>query len=107
MLKLSSWHRSVHMGEHQDVDVPVAEWEELSPAERGEVEQAIHDRAGRGFQYVFDTVRVREGALDPGREAALAAAHRLVNSDGFLRFVRTLTGDERPVCADAMITRYL
>ena len=104
--KLSSWYRSVHM-ETQDIDVPVTEWEELSPAEQVAVEQSIHERAGRGFQYVFDSVRLRKEALDVRREPTLAAAMRLVNSEGFLRFVKTLTGDERAVCADAMITRYL
>ena len=107
LLRLSSWHRSVHVDAGSDIDVPVEEWEELSPPERALIEQGIHDRAGRAFQYVFDTVRVREKALDDGGEPALAAAMKLVNSAAFLGFVRTLTGDDRPVFGDAMFTRYL
>ena len=107
IVKLRSWHRSVHMAAGENADIPVADWEALQPGELAEVEHSIHDRARQGFQYVFDTVRLRRGELDPGKEPVLAAAAKLVNSAGFLKFVRTLTGDDRAVSADAMLTRYL
>lgn len=104
----SNWKRTVHVADGQDAEISIEEIEELPVDERAAFEDGLHAMARDQFRYVFDTIRitadVRAGRpVDP----LLEAAWRFVNSDEVLGFVRKLTGDERPVYADMMATRYL
>lgn len=81
------------------------------PAERrAELEAAILEGGKTGFQYQFDAWRLSDlmeaGQRTGGALAPLEAVYDLINSDAFLAFVRTLTGDPRCAYADAQATRY-
>ncbi|HYE47559.1 MAG TPA: 2OG-Fe(II) oxygenase family protein [Caulobacter sp.] len=104
-----AWRRSIRLADDgTDLDVPLGEFLALDPARRAELERQAHESARDAFRYMFDTVRIGQD-LEAGRpvEPALAAVQAFVNSDGFLGFLRTLTGDGRIVYCDAMATRYL
>ncbi|MDO1557934.1 2OG-Fe(II) oxygenase family protein [Brevundimonas sp. 2R-24] len=106
LLTAQGWSRAVHVDEGRDVDF--ADFDEATDEERAAVEAATYAAARDEFRYMFDTIRLSEppeGAppVDPLLEAAAA----FLRGPEFLAFIRALTGDERPVYADAMATRYL
>ncbi|MDQ0464132.1 Rps23 Pro-64 3,4-dihydroxylase Tpa1-like proline 4-hydroxylase [Caulobacter ginsengisoli] len=103
-----AWRRSIRQSDDgTDLDVPLDEYMALDPARRAALELEAQTSARDAFRYMFDTVRIGQD-IEAGRpvEPALAAAQTLVNSAGFLDFLRTLTGDQRIVYCDAMATRY-
>ncbi len=103
-----AWHRSLHVSDGHDLDLPVEEIEELPAGEWSMLETGVYDAARTSFRYMFDTVRVSHRVLSGEEvEPGLLRALTFVNSPGFLNFVRRLTGDPRPVFSDAMATRYL
>ncbi len=108
IVSAKGWRRTVHVADGEDAELSIEEIEELPPAERVVFERGLHDLARDSFRYVFDSIRVsadcRAGKpMDP----VLRQAWEFMNSEGFLAFVRDLTGDDRAVYADMMATRYL
>ncbi len=95
-------------GQGTPVDVPVEMLEALPPAEQMKFIELAHAEARQGFHYMFDNVRIAD-ALDRGDEVAPAYRRALafLNGPEFMGFIRTLTGDDRPSCADAQATRYM
>lgn len=105
----AAWRRSIRQSDGgTDLDVPLAEYDALDPAQRQALEQRAHESARDAFRYMFDSVRIGQD-MEAGRpvEPAMAAVQAMVNSPAWLSFLRTLTGDERIVYCDAMATRYL
>lgn len=102
------WKRSVHLGPGQDVDIPIENIEALAPDRRAEIEARMAAGSRDVFSYLFDAMRVsdaldRSGDMDP----VLLEACRFIRGPRFLEFIRSLTGDDRPVWADMMASRYL
>lgn len=108
LVGLNGWRRILHGEDGRDYDVPVEEIAELPPEERQALERGIQAGARDSFRYMFDGVRISDEVLK-GREVdpELFAILKFLNGPAFLDFVRRLTGDDRPVFADAMATRYL
>lgn len=102
------WIRSIHLAPGQDVDITMNELAEMSPDERVALEHSLIDSSTDTVKYIFDAVRVTPN-IEAGRDVtpAMRAIHDFVNGEGFLRFMRQLTGDDRIAFADTMATRYL
>ena len=102
------WMRTMVVGGN-GVEAPLAAY--LAAGQRRvQIEAEVADLARRGFQYSYDSYRL-SGHLEAGRRvggamAPIEAVFDMLNSESFLSFVRTLTGDERPAYCDAHVTRY-
>ena len=105
----SAWRRTIRIRDDgTDLDVPTDEFMALPEAERQALERQAYDSARDAFRYMFDSVRIgKDLAVGAPVEDALVNFQAFVNSGAFLGFLRTLTGDDRIVRADAMATRYL
>jgi len=77
------------------------------PGKQSWLDDAKVDGASPLTQYIFDTRRLdlREGHEAGHRDAADAALD-FMNSEGFLGFMRTLTGDDRVDLVDGQASRY-
>ncbi len=77
------------------------------PAKQGWLDEAGVDGASPLTQYIFDTRRLdlREGHEAGHRDAADAVLDFL-NTEAFLGFMRTITGDDRIDLCDAQASRY-
>ena len=91
-------------------DVPMADWEGMTPETRTHWNRLLTDNSTRDLQFQFDSWRVSD-AIEGGRRdgdalAPIEAVYDLLNSENFLAFVRTLTGEPRCDFCDAQATRY-
>ena len=89
-------------------EIPIEMLEAMSIDQRAKLTALAHAEARDGFHYMFDTVRISD-TLEKGQ--TLPAFYRSIfdflNSEAFLAFVRTLTGDPRATYVDAQATRFL
>ena len=108
-LVAAPYHRSLTAA-GKSYDIALETLAAMPPERRAELEAAILEGGKAGFQYQFDAWRLSDlmeadqrtgGALAP-----LEGVYDLLNSEAFLSFVRTLTGDARPAYTDAQATRY-
>lgn len=102
------WTRSIHLREGEDVDISVAELEQLSSEERADLERSLAESSTDSLQYIFDTIRI-SSEIRAGRPVAgpMQAVHDFINSPALLDFVARLTGMDGLAFADVMATRYL
>lgn len=97
-----------YIGEQGSTTLGQKELAGMAPAERQRLENAIHERAGREFQFLYDSYMMVT-AYKEGRDPGLAL-HRVLeylNSAEFLGFARRVTGVEAIRKADAQATRYV
>lgn len=103
------YHRSL-TASGKSYDIALDTLAAMPPERRAELEAAILEGGKTGFQYQFDAWRLSDlmeaGQRTGGALAPLEAVYDLINSEGFLAFIRTLTGDPRCAYADAQATRY-
>ena len=108
-LARAPWSRTF-LVDGKGYDVALADYAKTPEAVRRQVEAAIAEGGRTGFQFDFDTWRISDhleaGQRQGGQVAELEAAYDLVNSEGFLAFVRALTGDDRVTYCDAQASRY-
>ncbi len=100
------WHRSMHVG-GKSYDFALETLETIPAERQAALETALVEGGRAGFQYRFDAWRLSD-LVEAGQRAGgpLEAVYDLLNSEAFLRFVRTLTNDPRPAYVDAQATRY-
>lgn len=103
------WMKCVRAG-GDGGDIPMADWEAMTPERRVAWNRLLADHSRDDLQFQFDSWRVGDLA-DAGQRAGgvlapVEAVYDFLNSEAFLGFVRTLTGE--PACAfcDAQATRY-
>jgi len=103
------WMKCVRAG-GDGGDVPMADWEGMPPVRRLAWAQMLIDGSDKDLQFQFDSWRVSDlveaGQRAGGALAPIEAAYDFVNSEAFLGFVRTLTGEARCAFCDAQATRY-
>lgn len=103
------WMKCVRAG-GDGGDVPMADWEGMPPERRLAWAQMLIDGSDKDLQFQFDSWRVSDlveaGQRAGGALAPIEAAYDFVNSEAFLGFVRTLTGEARCAFSDAQATRY-
>lgn len=103
------WSRTF-LADGKGYDVTLEDYARTPLEVREQVEASIAHGGRTGFQFDFDTYRISDhleaGNRRGGAVADLEAAYDLLNSETFLSFVRTLTGDPRPVYCDAQASRY-
>jgi hypothetical protein len=98
------WMRSTLLG-GRPCDLP--NFESWPPEMQADYQRRIHDGAGEGFQYDFDSYRVSSHVLDGTRHGwMLEDVYDFLNSRTFLDFVARMTGDRRGIYVDAQATRY-
>lgn len=91
----------------QGIESPAREIQRLSPAQRQQFMNAIHQRAAEHFQYCFLQYYISEcvgRGEDPGH--ALHALHDFVNDEPFLEVMRTVTGVKEIKSADVLASCY-
>ena len=108
-LAAAPYHRSL-TASGKSYDIALDTLAAMPAERRAELEAAILEGGRTGFQYQFDAWRLSDlmeaGGRAGGALAPLEGVYDLLNSEAFLGFVRTLTGDPRPAYADAQATRY-
>lgn len=108
-LVAAPYHRSLTAA-GKSYDIALETLAAMPPERRAELEAAILEGGRTGFQYQFDAWRLSDlmeaGQRTGGALAPLEGVYDLINSETFLAFVRTLTGDPRCAYADAQATRY-
>lgn len=92
----------------QSVESPMAEIQRLSPQQRQQLMQPIHQQASTGFQFCFIQYYLSE-AVNRGENPGhpLHSAHEFVNSEPWLGFMRTLIGEPGLKNSDALASLYL
>lgn len=101
-----SWYLA-YLENGQAVECPQASLQQLTPPQRQQFLGAIHQQAAEHFQYCFLQYYVSEAigrGENPGHP--LHAAHAFVNGDGFLDFMRSLTGVSAIRSADVLASCY-
>lgn len=79
----------------------------LTPAKAAALDSAVHKAAREGFQFRFENIRVPDA--DPDRSAAatlLAEFARFLSTGTAREFLRTVTGHDNILFADAQATAY-
>ncbi|MES2343984.1 MAG: 2OG-Fe(II) oxygenase family protein, partial [Pseudomonadota bacterium] len=108
-LAAAPYHRSLTAA-GKSYDIALETLAAMPPERRAELEAAILEGGRTGFQYQFDAWRLSDlmeaGQRTGGALAPLEGLYDLINSEPFLAFIRTLTGDPRCAYADAQATRY-
>ncbi|WP_421933547.1 2OG-Fe(II) oxygenase [Phenylobacterium sp.] len=108
-LTAAPYHRSLTAA-GKSYDIALETLAAMPPERRAELEAAILEGGRTGFQYQFDAWRLSDlmeaGQRTGGALAPLEGLYDLINSEPFLAFIRTLTGDPRCAYADAQATRY-
>lgn len=90
-----------------NIDIPVEHFDRFTPEQAAGFVTLAHAEARDGFHYMFDNVRISDAVIKAEPIlSAFADFYAFVNSEAFLGFVRTLTGDVRPAYVDAQATRY-
>ena len=86
---------------------PLAEIESAPPQARAQMMNGIYARAKTQFQYVFFQYYISQ-AIEKGEQPGhpMHEFHEFVNSDEYLDFMRTLTGDDTVRSADSYASNY-
>ncbi|MGV2495789.1 2OG-Fe(II) oxygenase [Pelagerythrobacter aerophilus] len=106
-LQAAPWWRTFNQGE-RTWDLGPESIEVLTPEQAAQLEQAIHEGARKGFQYLYETVRVSEQSSErSGRGFPVDRLLEAMNSAPALAMWRELTGDPDVGLVDGQATRYL
>jgi len=106
-LQAAPWWRTFNQGE-RTWDLGPESIEVLTPEQAGQLEQAIHEGARKGFQYVYETVRVSEQSSERSeRGFPVDRLLEAMNTAPALEMWRVLTGDPDVGLVDGQATRYL
>lgn len=106
-LQAAPWWRTFNQGE-RTWDLGPESIEVLTPEQAGQLEQAIHEGAQKGFQYVYETVRVSEQSSERSeRGFPVDRLLEAMNTAPALEMWRELTGDPDVGLVDGQATRYL
>ncbi|RXZ65833.1 2OG-Fe(II) oxygenase [Pelagerythrobacter rhizovicinus] len=106
-LQDAPWWRTFNQGE-RTWDLGPESIEVLTLEQAGKLEQAIHQGARKGFQYVYETVRVSEQSSERSeRGFPIDRLLEAMNSAPVLAVWRELTGDPDVALVDGQATRYL
>jgi len=89
----------------QNVESAMAEIDKLTPEQKRKFQAQIDRTASTGFQFAFPQYYVTE-EVKRGTEHALNIANEFVNSEGFLGFMRRLTGVPEIRFADVLASAY-
>lgn len=103
---LDGWTVST-LGGGSTIDIPAHAFAAADDAARTALLASAHGEARSGFHYMFESLRISDladagVALPPG----LKALYDWLNSEVFLSFARTLSGDPELAYVDAQATRY-
>ena len=92
-------------GRHFDIDA--RGWRDLDDEKVGKTEDIIYAEAQKGFSYYYENIPIYD-RWKAGTElgAQLKGAVEFINSEPFLKFVRTVTGFDDIAFADAQATFY-
>jgi Rps23 Pro-64 3,4-dihydroxylase Tpa1-like proline 4-hydroxylase len=103
---LSRWNTVTRSGDRH-LDLDAAGLRQLRPEDQIRFENAVHDGARRGFQYLFDNYPVAD-AYYAGTIVSdkLARFFEFLNSPETIAFAREVTGIPDIKFADAQATRY-
>lgn len=106
-LQAAPWWRTFNQGE-RTWDLGPESIEVLTPEQASQLEQAIHEGARKGFQYVYETVRVSEQSSERSeRGFPVDRLLEAMNTTPALEMWRELTGDPDVGLVDGQATRYL
>ncbi len=106
-LQAAPWWRTFNQGE-RTWDLGPESIEVLTPEQAAQLEQAIHQGARKGFQYVYETVRVSEQSSERSeRGFPVDRLLEAMNSAPAIEMWRELTGDPDVALVDGQATRYL
>ncbi|MBM0170935.1 2OG-Fe(II) oxygenase [Altererythrobacter sp. C41] len=106
-LQAAPWWRTFNQGE-RTWDLGPESIEVLTPEQASQLEQAIHEGARKGFQYVYETVRVSEQSSERSeRGFPVDRLLEAMNTAPALEMWRELTGDPDVGLVDGQATRYL
>ncbi|WP_020401365.1 2OG-Fe(II) oxygenase [Kordiimonas gwangyangensis] len=102
-----TWFSAYNEGNNY-YEVPVASMMNMPREQKIQFMQNVQLGARNGFQYFFDQYYMTE-AIKNGRETGhpLHQIHDYVNSDAFLGFMRTLTGEQDIDRSDSFASQYL
>lgn len=100
------WQLSLNVGERH-VDLAHHQLALMPPEQRELLARRTVEQARGGFQYVFENYPLYDLYRSGAREQPLLRVHEFLNSLGFLRFARDVTGLEQIAFADSQATRYL
>lgn len=100
------WYLAYNEGA-ANVESRLEEVQRLPPAHRQQFYNAIYQRAGTQFQFCFAQYYISETYLR-GEDAGhpLHAAHRFLNGEAFLAFMREFTGEQAIREVDALASIY-
>jgi SM-20-related protein len=95
------------MGGGSTVDIPAHTFASADDATRAALLASAHGEARFAFHYMFESLRISD-LVDAGEALppALKALYEWLNSEAFLSFVRTISGDPDLAYVDAQATRY-
>lgn len=100
------WRTIYNDGNHA-IDVSASELDGLSLERRTALTRSIFAGAAKGFQYCFDQYSLSEHLRDgPDMPTALRELGLFFTSMEFIKFMRSVTGDEDIAFSDAMLSRY-
>lgn len=102
-----TWFTAYNHGE-QFFEVPFSEIQALPSHQKQQFFTRIYGGARDGFQYLFQQYYISD-AVENGREPGhpLHVMHDAVNTDSFLNFMRTLTGDTTIRYVDSFASQYV
>ncbi len=100
------WQLSYNEG-GENYESSLVEFEALSPANKQRFTSNIYHRARTGFQYLFRQYYISQ-AVELGEQPGhpMHEFHGFVNSAGFLRFMRSLTGRDDIAKSDSYASWY-
>ena len=100
------WYLSYNEGS-ENYESSLAEFEALSPAHRQQFMSNIYRRAQTDFQYLFRQYYISQ-AVELGENPGhpMHRYHEFVNGDGFLNFMRVLTGSPDIAKSDSYASWY-
>jgi SM-20-related protein len=106
-LQAAPWWRTFNQGE-RTWDLGPESIAVLTPEQAKQLDHAIHQGARKGFQYVYETVRVSEQPSErSGRGFPVDRLLEAMNSAPAMALWRELTGDPEVALVDGQATRYL
>jgi Rps23 Pro-64 3,4-dihydroxylase Tpa1-like proline 4-hydroxylase len=100
------WQLHFNDGE-RTYDLTLEQVASLPESSRASMQEAIHRKAARGFQYLYENFPISDlHALQRQTDSYLMRVHEFLNSSGFLGYARQLTGVKTIALVDAQATRY-
>lgn len=106
-LQAAPWWRTFNQGE-RTWDLGPESIEVLTSDQTAQLEQAIHEGARNGFQYIYETVRVSEESSERSeRGFPVDRLLEAMNGPPAMAMWRELTGDPEVALVDGQATRYL